>query len=66
MTTKIDWDQFRDLFPVLGGITERQVLRIEALRKLKQRATAEEDEATQARKLAKERLEALVKLEEWL
>ena len=55
----------KDLFPIVGRITERQVRRLQALNRLNQRAADEEDEATQARKLAKEKLGMLVRLEEW-
>ena len=65
MTAKIDWSQLRDLFPIAGRVMERQVLRIEALRKLKERSQ-DEDESEQLQKLkAREILSSLVKLEEW-
>ena len=60
-----DWNQLRDLFPIVGRIMERQALRVQALRKLKERSRGE-DEAEQLRKVeAKEILSSLVKLEEW-
>jgi len=43
MNANVDWSQLRDLFPIAGRIMERQALRIEALRKLKERSQ-EEDE----------------------
>lgn len=65
MTAEIDFKQFRDLFPLFGKIVERQVLRVQALRKLKERSQSE-DEAEQLRKVkAREVLSSLVKLEEW-
>ena len=65
MTAKIDWEQLKALFPIMGRITERQVLRVQALRKLKERSQ-EEDESEQLRKMeAREILSSLVKLEEW-
>lgn len=60
-----DWSQLKDLFPIVGRVMERQVLRVQALRKLKERSQGE-DEADQLRKIeAKEMLKALIKLEEW-
>ncbi|MBA7494755.1 hypothetical protein ES702_05332 [subsurface metagenome] len=64
-TAEVNWDQLKALFPVVGRVFERQVLRIETLRKLKER-NQEEDETEQLRKLeAREILSSLVKLEEW-
>lgn len=60
-----DWSQLKDLFPIVGRVVERQVLRVQALRRLKER-NQEEDETDQLRKIeVKEMLSALVKLEEW-
>ena len=60
-----DWNQLRDMFPIVGRIMERQVLRVQALRKLKERSQGE-DEAEQLRKVkAREILSSLVKLEDW-
>lgn len=65
MTAKADWRLLRDIFPIVGKILERQVLRIEALRKLKE-LSQEEDESEQLQKLgARETLKALIRLEEW-
>ena len=50
MNANVDWSQLRDLFPIAGRIMERQVLRIEALKKL-QWTRREEDEAEQLRKV---------------
>lgn len=60
-----DWSQLRALFPIASRILERPILRIEALRRLKERSQ-EEDESEQLRKVeAREILTSLVKLEEW-
>ena len=63
--SEVDWQQLKDLFPILGRITERQIRRLEALRKLKERSQ-EEDESEQLRKVkAKQILSSLVELEKW-
>ncbi|NQT08688.1 hypothetical protein HQ586_06390 [Candidatus Bathyarchaeota archaeon] len=60
-----DWSQLKVMFPLVGRVLERQVLRVEALRRLS-RKSQEEDETDQLRKIeVKEMLSALVKLEEW-
>ena len=60
-----DWSQLKDMFPLFGRLLERQALRIEALRKLKERSQVE-DEAEQLRKIkAKQIMSSLVELEEW-
>ena len=62
---EIGWEQIRNLFPLASRILERQVLRVETLRTLKERSRGE-DEAEQLKKLeAREMLKSLVKLEEW-
>ena len=64
MTAKINWDHFRDLFPIIGRVTERQVRRVEALKKLHQ-TRREEDESEQLRKMSpREKLDTLIRLEE--
>ena len=63
--TEIDLETLRELFPLAGRFMERQALRIEALRRLKERSQ-EEDESAQLRKVkAREILTGMVKLEEW-
>jgi len=65
MTARIDWDHFRDLFPIIGRVTERQVKRVEALKQLYEREQ-KEDGTEQLRKMSpQEKLKTLIQLEEW-
>lgn len=56
-----DFEQFKDLFPLLGRFTERYFRRVEALKKLK--GTQNPDEAQLVKIKARDRLKLLVDLE---